>query len=147
MQVYERCHAAGMDDVPPLLLSQGLRELRHRAALSQRELAALAEVPHSTVARLELPGADPRLSTAGRVVCAAGGYLAVLSLTGKQLWPWVFEPMRDRGGRHYPAHFLVRPVIGESDWWGSMRYSTWMRPPIPDFTYEARLRRRRDDAS
>lgn len=135
------------DELPRLQLGQALRELRRRATLSQRELAALADVPHSTVARLELPGADPRVGTAERVVRAAGGFLAVLGLTGKQLWPWVFEPMRDRSGRHYPAHLLVRPVRSEADWWGSERHSTWMRPPTPDITYEARLRPPRGGAS
>src|ERR1700693_2919600 len=49
-----------------------LRSARLRAGLSQRSLARLAEVPQSTVARIELGAVDPRSDTLAGLLNAAG---------------------------------------------------------------------------
>lgn len=59
-----------------------LRRARRRARLSQRELARLAGVPQSTVARVELGTLSPRTDTLERMLRAAGQTLAVEPLLG-----------------------------------------------------------------
>jgi transcriptional regulator with XRE-family HTH domain len=49
-----------------------LRDARRAAGLSQRQLAALAGVPHSTVARIEALLTSPRVDTLERLLRAAG---------------------------------------------------------------------------
>ena len=53
-----------------------LKRARHRARLSQRELARAAGVPQSTVARIELGSLSPRTDTFERLLYAAGQTLA-----------------------------------------------------------------------
>jgi predicted transcriptional regulator len=59
-----------------------LRRARRRAALTQRELARLADVPQSTVARIELGSLSPRADTLDRVLRAAGQSLSVEPVLG-----------------------------------------------------------------
>src|SRR5918996_5376772 len=49
-----------------------LRRARRRANLSQRNLAARAGVPQSTVGRIESNSADPRTSTLSKLLRACG---------------------------------------------------------------------------
>lgn len=60
--------------------SELLRGARETAGLSRRSLAARAEVPTSTVSRIESGQADPSFGTLSRLLAAAGARL-VLSAT------------------------------------------------------------------
>lgn len=59
-----------------------LRRARRRSRLSQRELARLANVPQSTVARIELGMVSPRTDTLDGLLRAAGLTLSVEPLSG-----------------------------------------------------------------
>ena len=74
------CHSSTRAWPPELAerLADYVTALRRRADLSQRELAALAGVPASTVARLESGATtDPRLSTMAKLAAAAGHRLVI----------------------------------------------------------------------
>ncbi|HEU4424385.1 MAG TPA: helix-turn-helix transcriptional regulator [Pilimelia sp.] len=122
-------------------LAAALRALRRRADLSQRELAVRAGVPQATIARIESGRAvSPAFRTVERLVRAAGGVLA-LRVDGDDLPPNPHEALRDRGGRHYPAHLDVREVTSPEQWWGAwwtltMARSHWPLDTVPDFTYD-----------
>lgn len=105
-----------MADTGGIELGVMLRALRRRADLSQRQLADLAGVPRSTVARIESGEVtDPRIRTLERLVRAAGGELPISDGSG----PVPSEELRDRAERHYPAHLDVRPVEELTDWAGA----------------------------
>ena len=53
-----------------------LKQARRRAGLSQRALAQAADVPQSTVARIELGVLSPRVDTLERLLRAAGQTLS-----------------------------------------------------------------------
>ena len=54
-----------------------LRTERHRAGLTQRELAELTGVPQSTIARIETGQTDPRASTLNTLLIGCGRSMAV----------------------------------------------------------------------
>lgn len=54
-----------------------LNQLREELNMSQTELAAAMGVKQPTVAKIEQPGNDPRLSTLKRYVAALGGELSI----------------------------------------------------------------------
>ena len=54
-----------------------VRAARRHAGLTQRELAERAGTTQSVIARLETPGANPRVATLERVLHAAGRRLEV----------------------------------------------------------------------
>ena len=54
-----------------------LNQLREELNISQTELAAAMGVKQPTVAKIEQPGNDPRLSTFKRYVSALGGELSI----------------------------------------------------------------------
>ncbi len=54
------------------LLAQLVREARRRAGLTQKELAARAGVPQSTIGRIEVGSREPSNSLVERLVQAAG---------------------------------------------------------------------------
>lgn len=54
-----------------------LNQLREELNLSQTELAAAMGVKQPTLAKIEQPGNDPRLSTLKRYVAALGGELSI----------------------------------------------------------------------
>ncbi|MDR1752861.1 MAG: helix-turn-helix transcriptional regulator [Enterobacter cloacae] len=54
-----------------------LNQLREEFNISQTELAAAMGVKQPTVAKIEQPGNDPRLSTLKRYVSALGGELSI----------------------------------------------------------------------
>ena len=58
-------------------LGRRVRELRLARGLSQKELAALAGTSQPAVARLELGGTNPRVSTLARLSLALGAELVV----------------------------------------------------------------------
>jgi transcriptional regulator with XRE-family HTH domain len=59
-----------------------LRQARRRAKLSQRELGRRANVPQSTVARVELGSLSPRADTLERLLRALGQTLTFEPLLG-----------------------------------------------------------------
>lgn len=95
-----------------------LRAARHRADLSQRELAEKAAVPQSTVARAERHPARATASTIATLLAAMGLRIAVLDEDGSELQPEDEDDAdrRDRGRRRYPAHLDLRS--GDDNWWG-----------------------------
>jgi transcriptional regulator with XRE-family HTH domain len=128
---------------PPELagrLADYVTALRRRADLSQRELAALAGVPYTTVARLESGSTtDPRLSTMAKLAAATGHRLVIADDHDELVPP---EPelrglCRDLRGRRIPAHLDVRPAIED-------RWRPWWLPKRGDYTF-IRNRRRRDE--
>ena len=64
-----------------------LSQLREELNISQTELASLMGVKQRTLAKIEQPGNDPRLSTLKRYVAALGGELTIdITLpTGKRV--------------------------------------------------------------
>ena len=124
-----------------------LRRARRLARLSQRELAARANVPLSTLARIEAgTTTDPRVSTLAALFAAAGCTLAVLSRAREELPEHPWETPRDHGVRHFPAHLDLWPVDQPYavhpglDWWGWYRSWAWKRGArIPVLTFK-RLR-------
>lgn len=54
-----------------------LNQLREELNISQTELAATMGVKQPTVAKIEQPGNDPRLSTLKRYVSALGGEMSI----------------------------------------------------------------------
>ena len=54
-----------------------LNQLREELNISQTELAAAMGVKQPTVAKIEQPGNDPRLSTLKRYVSALGGEMSM----------------------------------------------------------------------
>lgn len=60
-----------------------LKDARWRARLSQREVAALAGVPQSTVARIENRTLSPRVETLGRVLAVLGFTLEARGIYGR----------------------------------------------------------------
>lgn len=60
-----------------------LARARHRAGFSQRELARRAEVPQSTVGRIESGAVEPRISTLGALLRACGEELVAQPLLGR----------------------------------------------------------------
>lgn len=65
-----------------MLASTALREARRRAGLTQRELAARAEVPQSTIGRIESGAIDPRVSTLDRLLRLCGDELDAVPRKG-----------------------------------------------------------------
>lgn len=59
-----------------------LRDSRHRAKLTQRELAAKAGIPQETIARIERGRADPRVNTLDRLLAACEFGLEVMPRLG-----------------------------------------------------------------
>jgi len=134
---------------PELKLGEVLRSLRRRADLSQRELAARAGVPKSTVSRIESDEAwNPSFRTVERLVRAAGEVLRVGVPASEPVpVPVPHEDLRDAADRHYPAHLDVAEVTRPEKWWGSwwtltMVESHWPLDTVPPYTYDGSRHRR-----
>jgi transcriptional regulator with XRE-family HTH domain len=92
----------------PVHLGVALRALRRRRDLSQRQLAALAGMPVSMVARIESGEVtNPSFRTVERLARATGGGVYIGS-AGQAAAPIPHERHTDGGGRHFPAHLDVR---------------------------------------
>lgn len=120
-----------------------VRAARRLVRLNQRELAERAEVPLTTLARLESGATrNPTVLTLVRLLAAARCRLLVVTESGVPLFAHPDEGLRDDGGRHYPAHLDLRPTPGPYDflddegWWGWSRNKFW-RPNarIPFLTF------------
>jgi transcriptional regulator with XRE-family HTH domain len=59
-----------------------VREARHRARLTQRQLAAKAGIPQETIARIERGRTDPRVTTLDRLLSACEFGLEVVPRLG-----------------------------------------------------------------
>lgn len=103
--------------------------------ISQRELAEIAGVPRSTVHRIEAGTSDPRLSTLDALLDSIGIELAA-HIGGKIV---AVDAERDQlvdvTGRHFPAHWQVRPVEWIDDWWGWWRKNPRVGSYPPSHTY------------
>lgn len=120
-----------------------LRAARAVRRVSQRELAELAAVPRSTVDRIEGDRTVPRVDTMDRLLGAIGLELTVRTTVGRPLPIDDVDPvLRDRAGRHFPAHLPLDPMtsFGQgSNWWGWFRIAWTMRDPeVPRYTYTRR---------
>ena len=59
-----------------------LRDARHRAELTQRQLARKSGIPQETIARIERGRADPRVNTLDRLLAACEFGLEVMPRLG-----------------------------------------------------------------
>ena len=115
------------------LLSTLLRRIRRTADLSQRELADALGVARSTVARAELGQRDLPVGVLVRAADLAGLRLGLLDATGNEVRGMDQNAVRDRAGRHFPAHLDTR--YGDDQWW----HADWYRSrPRPWYTFDRR---------
>ncbi|WP_375480103.1 helix-turn-helix domain-containing protein [uncultured Jatrophihabitans sp.] len=124
---------------------QCVRAARKKRQLSQRETAALAQLPATTLARLECGETAPRLDTLTRVLDALGFRLTAVDDVGDELVAdRDYERARDRGGRHLPAHLWWAPLdprFESTTWWGWHHIAFWSYDPvIPPYWYLRRTR-------
>jgi transcriptional regulator with XRE-family HTH domain len=125
-----------------------LRAARRTRRVSQRELAALAKVPHSTVDRVEAGRVVPRLPTLNALLGALGYEVVVVDKDGGKLEPDdEHDGLRDDAGRRFPAHlkYARTPDYWDRDgptWWGWHRISwPWgVGAKPPEYTYWQRYR-------
>lgn len=111
-----------------------LRAARRAADMSQRQLAAAAELPPHVVARIESSPDCARVGDFARLLGSAGFTLAVLDPMGRRLDPESPQDAqrRDRGRRRYPAHLDVR--VGGPSWWGY--YAPIFLGQVPEHTFD-----------
>jgi transcriptional regulator with XRE-family HTH domain len=104
-----------------------LRAMRRRRRLSQRDLAAIAGVARSNVARIESGESMPRLDTFARLVDAASHALLLVDHRGRALdFDRQHEALVDRAGRHFPAHAdAVETGDLEPSWWWGWYSIAW----------------------
>lgn len=115
-----------------------LRYARHHADLSQRELAYLAGVDRSVVARIESGSVrSPGYVTMMRLLAACRCRLLAVDCTGTSLRPRPHDDALDSGLRRWPSHLDVRRVHSENDWWYGWYRFMDMRP-LPEFTADWR---------
>jgi transcriptional regulator with XRE-family HTH domain len=125
-----------MHDDDPMDVPATLRAARRLRRLSQRELSAYAELPPSTLERIESGISDPRVSTLDRLLGAVGLALAVCTERGVLLQlDEELERLVDFAGRHFPAHC-------EAEGLGQRDYDEWWRwsrmQGVPTHTYRRR---------
>ncbi len=101
-----------------------IRAARRSRRVSQRELAVLARVPHSTVDRAEAGRVMPRLQTLVDLLGALGYEFVIADRHGRLLeLDDEHDRLRDRSGRHFPAHLEAAKLPDYFDrearhWWG-----------------------------
>ena len=86
-----------------------LARARRLADLSQRELAAAAGVPQSSLAAYESGLRRVSTDVLDRLLREAGLRLAVVDAQGHEVAPVAADTVRDNGARRFPAHLDVRP--------------------------------------
>ncbi|WP_084620650.1 helix-turn-helix domain-containing protein [Agromyces italicus] len=82
--------------------------VRRELDVSQRELAAMIGVGHSTVARIEASQVDIGLAAFQRLIALAGMRVSVFDADGEEVVPVPQDAIRDNAGRRMPAHLDVR---------------------------------------
>lgn len=123
-----------------------LRRARRLADLSQRQLAAKAEVSASAIAKLEgTTRTRPTIAMMQKLLAAAGLRLAVVDADGAEVEPMPEPAQRDYGRRNYPAHLDVRRHRRLGDWWYDQWQTTTLPPPTHTFHLDRWLRDRRRD--
>jgi transcriptional regulator with XRE-family HTH domain len=120
-----------------------LRAARSLRRVSQRELAVLSGVPRTTIDRIESSRSVPRIDTMCRLLASIGCELVARTTVGGRLPVGETNRfLRDRGGRHYPAHLPTEPMTSYmqgSDWWGWFRVAWQMTDDaVPPVTYRRR---------
>ena len=115
--------------VAPEQVATVLRAVRWRGRFSQRALAEAAQIPRSSVARMEAAeSSDPRLSTLVRVAGTIGLHLALVDDEGTHLAvPFEQTGFTDAADRRLPAHQQTLDTR-VSGWWGEGRYHRKGRP-------------------
>ena len=107
--------------------------------LSQRDLAALARIPRSTVDRVESGATDPRLSTLTELLACAGFRLVIADQWGHLLCvDDEHDRLRDASFRRFPAHLTSSPIgMPELDGWWGWRRIAWVLddPTVPTHFY------------
>jgi transcriptional regulator with XRE-family HTH domain len=125
--------------LPRLDPGRSLRAVRRARVLSQRELAALARVPRSTLDRIESGSTDPRLGTITELLAAAGYRLVITDQWGHLLCVEdKHERLRDAAFRRFPAHLEPHPIgMPERDGWWGWRRIAWVPddPTVPTHFY------------
>jgi transcriptional regulator with XRE-family HTH domain len=116
-----------------------LRAVRRSRRLSQRELAAYAAVPNSTIDRIEAGTVEPKIGTFAAILRSVGYDLALVDQWGHILEvDREHDQLRDRAFRRFPAHLEVAKVVGEArdPWWGWRRIA-WLPDDkrVPSHTY------------
>lgn len=86
-----------------------LARARRMADLSQRELAGLAGVHQSALARWESGARAVTVETLARVLDVVGLRLEVVDQDGRSVLPFDPDTVRDNAGRRFPAHLDVLP--------------------------------------
>jgi transcriptional regulator with XRE-family HTH domain len=104
------------DTIPGLI-----RSVRRRADMSQRELAAAAELSSSTVGRIESGSLTPSLGVLLRLLAVGKLVLVVTDEDGNVVRPMhIWDDTRDGADRQFPAHLdlILDPRPGE--WWADV---------------------------
>ena len=113
---------AERDPAETAVLTALLRRIRRAADLSQRQLAQRLGLSPTTVAQVETGRRDLPATLLVRAAGLAGFRVALLDAAGDEVAGMAPDSVRDRSGRHFPAHLDTRH--GDQDWWhGSERYS------------------------
>jgi transcriptional regulator with XRE-family HTH domain len=117
-----------------------IRAARRTRKVSQRELAALAHVSETTIARAESGRHAPRIESFARLLAALGYELVITTQFGHLLTVDAeHERLRDVRGRRFPAHLESGPTPKYShpdwqSWWGWHRIA-WQDSERPPFTF------------
>ena len=115
-----------------------VRRIRRAADLSQRELARALRLSNGAVAQAETGQRDLPATVLMRAAELAGLRLALVGDDGREVAGMAADAVRDRQGRHFPAHLDTRH--GDVGWWhGPERYSREQ----PTYTFD-RDRQARD---
>jgi transcriptional regulator with XRE-family HTH domain len=125
---------------------QILRGVRRSLGVSQRELADIAELPQSTISRIEARRTEPRFETLCGILRSCG-YSVVIARVHHRFDPVAADAFNDslfdRAGRRAPAHlpaWLIRAAWRDY-WWGWYRLAWDISDPIvPNHTYGERPR-------